>query len=298
MRLPRSPFRRSVHSSLVRAKDDAVELLIYDEIGFFGITAKQVADELARIEADTIHLRINSPGGDVFDGVAIHNALRAHPAEIITHIDGLAASIASVIALAGDEVRMAPNAFFMIHNPWGITIGDADDHRKMGDTLDKIAEGSIASTYMAKTGEALETVETWMDEETWFNAREAKAAGFADVVEEAAPAEARGVLPFDLSIYQHVPAGLPYAPPVDDGLTADDWRELEATLRDEGLSRKDAVTAVSCLKQLASAMLATPSTPLRDAVSADPEADAALAAAEALVANLTVGALNMERFAR
>lgn len=294
----RSPFRhRPNPSALLRAQDDdAVELLLYDEIGFFGITAKMFAETLARIDASTIHLRVNSPGGDVFDGVAIHNALRQHDAEVITHIDGLAASIASVIALAGDEVRMAPNAFFMIHNPWGITIGDAELHRKMAGTLDKIAEGAIASTYQAKTGLDLETIETWMDEETWFNAAEAEDAGFADVIEDAA-VEAKASA-FDLSIYQRVPEELQQMPSgADEWLTADEWREFEATLRDEGLSRKDAVTAVSCLKQLASAMLVTPSSPLRDEGRADHGPDAALEAARAILADLTVGGIHTERFA-
>lgn len=295
----RNLFSRAPRQSLVRAQDDdAVELLLYDEIGFWGITAKQFADELARIEASTIHLRVNSPGGDVFDGVAIYNTLRAKDAQVITHIDGLAASIASVIALAGDEVRIAPNAFFMIHNPWGVTIGDADLHRKMADRLDKISLGAIVSTYRAKTGAAVATIERWMDDETWFTAEQAADAGFVDVVEEVAPAEDRA-LPFDLSIYQHVPAGLNYAASGDESfLTADQRRDLEATLRDEGLSRKDAVTAVSCLlEQLASATLATPSTPLRDEGRADPGLHAAQSAAEALLASLTAGAHNT-RFAR
>lgn len=298
MKTPRSPFRRPLPSSLIRAKGDAVEMLIYDEIGFWGITAKQVADELAQIEADTIHLRINSPGGDVFDGVAIHNALRAHPAQIITHIDGLAASIASVIALAGDEVRMAPNAFFMIHNPWGVTIGDAKLHRKMAGTLDKIAEGAIASTYMAKTGEALETVETWMDEETWFNASEAQEAGFADVVEEAAPAEARGALPFDLSIYQHVPAALHYELPDPETLTQEQVREYQAILRDEGFSHKEAATVLSGLKKLCQRDVGIPSSLPRDDGGADLAPDAAVAVVQAILANRQVGAPYTERFAR
>ena len=297
MKTPRSAFRPSLRSSLIRAKDDAVEMLIYDEISFWGITAKQVADELGQIEADTIHLRINSPGGDVFDGVAIHNALRAHPAQIITHIDGLAASIASVIALAGDEIRMAPNAFFMIHNPWGITIGDANIHRKMADRLDKVAEGAIASTYVAKTGEALETVETWMDEETWFNAHEAQEAGFVDVVEEAAPAEARGTLPFDLSIYQHVPAGLRYDPLADESLTTEQLREYEAILRDEGFSHREAVTALSGLKILCQRDAGIPSTLPRDDGGADLAPDAALAAVQAILASRKAGGLTTERFA-
>jgi len=295
--MKRSPFHRSAPSSIVRAKDDAVELLLYDEIGFWGITAKEFAQALSQIDADTIHLRINSPGGDVFDGVAIHNSLRQHPAQIITHIDGLAASIASVIALAGDEVRIAPNAFFMIHNPWGVTIGDADLHRKMADTLDKIALGAIVSTYRAKTGADVETIETWMKEETWFSAEQAAEAGFVDAVEEATPAEARGALPFDLSIYQHVPAGLRYTPQDEDELSIGELRDLEAALRDEGLSRREAAAAVSGFKKWHRRDADAPSTLPRDDGGADPRPDAALAAAQAFLADLCVGAINTERFA-
>jgi ATP-dependent Clp protease, protease subunit len=248
MTMRRSPFRaRVAPRALVRAKDEAVELLLYDEIGFFGVTAKQFAETLSRIEADTIHLRVNSPGGDVFDGVAMYNSLRQHPAHVVTHIDGLAASIASVVALAGREVRMAPNAFFMIHDPWGVTIGDADIHRKMAATLDKIAAGSIISSYQAKTGADRETIETWMDEETWFTADEAQDAGFVDVVEEPSPAADRA-LPFDLSIYQHVPASLQYESR-DEVLTIEQVRELEGRLCERDVSREQAERAIAAFKQ-------------------------------------------------
>lgn len=293
----RSPFSPRNRASLVRAKGDAVELLLYDEVGFFGVSAKAFADTLAEIDADEIHLRINSPGGDVFDGVAMYNALRQHPAHVVTHIDGLAASISSVIALAGDEVRMAPNAFFMIHNPWGVTIGDADIHRKMADTLDKIARGSIINTYQAKTGVDVETIETWMDDETWFSAEQAAEAGFVDAVDDPAPVEARA-MPFDLSIYQNAPGDL-----VESYLeaatarSAEACRELEHALREEGLSRSEAKKRVSRFKEDVRKMwqrdadTVTP-TPLRDEVRADTPA---LAAAEAMLANLTVGALQAKR---
>lgn len=229
----RSPFHRAAALELVRDAGDAVEILLYEEIGFWGVSAKVFADELARIDASTIHLRINSPGGDVFDGVAIYNALRAHKARVITHIDGLAASIASVIALAGDEVRMAPNAFFMVHNPWAIAMGDAAEFRKMAETLEKISEGAIAKTYQLKTGEDLETIETWMDDETWFTADEAKDAGFVDLVEDTEPAEAEASA-FDLSIYQRVPDAL------RDVGKSPRVREAERRLRDAGFSRQAA----------------------------------------------------------
>lgn len=289
-----SPFRRSPVRSLFHAQGDAVEMFLYDEIGFFGITAKEFASQLSQIDAETIHLRINSPGGDVFDGVAIHNALRQHPAHVVTHIDGLAASIASVIALAGDEVRIAPNAFFMIHNPWGVTVGDARDHRKMADTLDSIALGAIASTYEAKTGASREVIETWMDEETWFSAEQAAEAGFVDAV-DTVPAENRA-LPFDLSIYQRVPAELRYRAEDDTILSVEEWRDMETALRDEGLSRKDAVTALSGLKKWCQRDAGTPMTPPRDEVRADHRAPTdALTAVRALIGTYTLDALSAGR---
>lgn len=288
--------------ALVRAlkDDDAVELFLYDQIGFPFITSQEFIEALTEIEAPTIHLRINSPGGDVFEGVAIENALRQHDARIVTHIDALAGSIASVIALAGDEVRMAPNAFFMIHQPWALVVGGADELRQKADAIEKVGQVAISSAYQAKSGQDAETIETWMDNETWFSATEALDAGFVDVVEKSASGAKASI--FDLSIYQHVPAGLHYEPPEDEVfVTADDWREVEAALRDEGLTRKDAATAISGLKkwQKASETLVTPSTPPRDAVRADLPAPAeALAAAEALLASLTAGAMHTERFAR
>ena len=228
---PRSPFRRDARALKLVAKGEAAELHLYDEIGFWGVMAKDFVQELKGIVAETIHLRINSPGGDVFDGLAMFNALREHPARIVTHVDGLAASMASVIALAGDEVHMAENAFLMIHHPWAITIGNAGDHRKQAETLDKIGD-SLVKTYVSQAqsrdGADADQVRTWMDEETWFTAEEAKEAGFADVVEESQEVEAR----FDLSCYRNAPE--PLAP------QAPTKRNLEKTLRDAGYSRTEA----------------------------------------------------------
>ena len=245
---PRSPFRRSAPSSLIRGKDKdkAVELLLYDEIGFWGITAKQMAETLGKLGSADLHVRINSPGGDVFDGVAIYNSLRNYPGTVTTHIDGLAASISSVIALAGETVHMAPNAFFMIHNPWGVTIGDAEAHRKMAETLEKVSVNSIVSTYQAKSGASRETIETWMDEETWFSAQEAEEKGFVDVVEEST--EAQAAVPFDLSMYAKVPEGLQYGAG-EDVLTIDQVRELEGRLCERDVSREQAERAIAAFKQ-------------------------------------------------
>lgn len=167
------------------ASADTAEIYIYDQIGadWFseGVTAKNFIGELNAITAGNIDLHVNSPGGSVFDGVAIFNALKRHPATVTTYVDGLAASIASVIALAGDRVIMASNALFMIHNPWGSVQGDSADMRKMADVLDKIRE-TLVGSYTDKTGIAAGELHAMMDAETWFTADEALTAGFVDEV--------------------------------------------------------------------------------------------------------------------
>ena len=158
--------------------ETSAEISIYDAIGSFDVNAKQFVDELKEINADTINLRINSPGGSVIDGNAMFNALQRHPAKVITHIDGLAASMASVIAMAGDEVHMADNALLMIHNPWTFSMGDADELRADADLLDKMS-ASILSAYGRSQYEA-EEIKDLMDAETWFTAQEAFDAGLVD----------------------------------------------------------------------------------------------------------------------
>ena len=241
---PRSPFRRArAGLGLVQAANASEpEILLYDEVGYWGVTAKDMKAELDTITAETIHLRVNSPGGDVFDGLAMHNMLRDHPARVVTHIDGLAASIASIVALAGDEVQIAENAFFMIHEPWTITIGDAKAHYKSGAVLDKLG-GSLRDTYRNKSGATMEQIIAWMEEETWFNATEALDAGFVDSAGEPQDDALDDIAArFDLSIFAHTPERLLAA-----GLTAADptTRDLEAALRDAGLSRVAAKLYVS-----------------------------------------------------
>ena len=174
-------FRFSNHD--VRTDEATVE--IYDELGHFGITA---ADFTAALDAlpkstKTINLRINSPGGSVFDGLTIANRLREHKATVNVTVDGVAASIASVIAMAGDHVTMARGSQMMIHNPSGLVMGGSADMRAMADLLDKVARDTIADAYMAKAGGAVDEWLARMAEETWFSGPEAVAVGLADVAE-------------------------------------------------------------------------------------------------------------------
>ncbi|MDB5618457.1 head maturation protease, ClpP-related [Tardiphaga sp.] len=170
------------------AADGAAEILIYDEIGYWGVTAKDFATALSGITASTINVRINSPGGDVFDGLAIYNSLKAHPATINTFVDGWAASAASFIMLAGDTVTMAENSMAMIHKAWGIGVGNSDDMTALSGVLSKI-DGQIAGMYAAKTGKDTAACLAAMAAETWFTATEAKAFGLVDKVVGDDPGE-------------------------------------------------------------------------------------------------------------
>jgi ATP-dependent protease ClpP protease subunit len=169
----------------VQARGDAsAEILIYEPIGadFFGsgLTARRFIADLERLgDVKDILVRINSPGGEVFDGFAIYNALKNHPAQVHVQIDGLAASIASIIAMSGDLITMGDGAMMMIHNPWTIAIGDSEDMRKTADMLDKVSEG-LLDAYESRTGVDRDELKEMLAAETWFTAAEAIEKGFAD----------------------------------------------------------------------------------------------------------------------
>lgn len=168
------------------AKDESVELYIYDVVGdsWTGSDAASLVKEIANYKKKRINTRINSPGGSVFDGVAIYNALKNHDGGVTTYVDGLAASIASIIALAGDKIVMADNAMMMIHNPSSFSYGEAKDLRKDADILDQIKE-TLINTYANKTNKPRETIAADMDKETWFTAAEAKEYGLVTEVTES-----------------------------------------------------------------------------------------------------------------
>lgn len=166
-----------------KATSKKAELFIYDAIGadYYGdgITAKSVSEALAEFTPKTdLDIYINSPGGSVFDGIAIYNQLARWGGKKTVHIDGIAASIASVIAMVGDEIKIAENGLYMIHQAWGITVGNASDMRKYADSLDKI-DGTILDTYVAKTKGDRKEISDWMAAETWMDATQAVERGFA-----------------------------------------------------------------------------------------------------------------------
>ena len=159
--------------------DAPAEILLYDEIGWYGVTAKDFMTAMASAGAGPLKVRINSPGGDVFDGLAIYNALKAHPGGVTTVVDGLAASAASFIALAGSRMEMAPNTMLMIHRAWGMAIGNTNDMASTAALLAKI-DGQIVGMYAAKTGGDQAEILAAVDAETWMTADEAIAAGYCD----------------------------------------------------------------------------------------------------------------------
>lgn len=178
----------------------------WDESDTSASSFKEDLDNLG--DVSTINLHINSPGGSVFEGIAIHNMLKRHQAKINVYVDALAASIASVIAMAGDTIYMPKNSMLMIHNPWTIAMGNAAELRKVADDLDRIANSS-KQTYLQKAGDKLteEKLQEMLDAETWLSADEALEYGLCDVVEEANQMAAS--INFDLlQKYKNVPENL------------------------------------------------------------------------------------------
>lgn len=221
------------------------EIMLYGVIGSYydDLYGKKVVNAIKAMKGD-ISVRVNSPGGDVFDGMAIANALREHDGKVTVHVDALAASIASIIAMAGSEIIMHDESFLMIHNPWTVATGDASELRKSAAILDKVAE-SMADIYAKKTGMERKDVFSLMDAETWFTAEEAVAAKFADFAGEA-PSEEETALAalaeFDLSVFDRVPESLKIAAKANKPQTV---RELEKVLHNIGFSRAEAKAVAS-----------------------------------------------------
>lgn len=177
---------------------DSADVYLFGSIGgFLGVTAKDFVRDVGSLDVGRIVLHLNTPGGDALEGVAIANVLRAHRARVIVRVDGLAASAGSVIAMAGDEVVMGIGSQLMVHDPWGITIGDAAEVTAFARRLDATGD-SLASTLAAKAGGTTEQWREVMRAETWYTAGEAVTAGLADRVataDETGTAEGEQVTP-------------------------------------------------------------------------------------------------------
>ena len=195
------------------------ELYLYGEISdvsWFGdeVTPAQFQKDLSALgDIDTLDVFINSPGGDVFAGITIYNMLKRHKAAKTIHVDGLAASSASIVAMAGDRVVMPRAATMMIHNAWALAVGNKARMRAMAEELERI-DGQLAGIYADRTGKDAATVAAWMETERWMSGEEALADGFADEIEEGKAIAACADLDKYLAQYQHPPQGL--APPEKD----------------------------------------------------------------------------------
>lgn len=195
------------------ANAKSAEILIYGDIGDSwwseSVSAAQFVRELNALDADDITVRINSIGGSVPDGIAIHNAMKRHKATITTVIDGMALSIASLIALGGDRVEMAENAAYMVHAPWTYAAGNSAELRDVADMLDTWA-GAMSTSYASKTGKPeAEMLGLLTDgKDHWYTAAEAKEAGYVDEVISAMPVAAMARASGELNRFRDVPAWL------------------------------------------------------------------------------------------
>jgi len=228
----------------INNKAEKAEIWIYEFIGKDywtgeGLTAKDFQEDLSKIKSSQIDLHINSPGGDVFDGNTIYNLLKQHPANVTTYIDGLAASIASVIALAGDKVLMAENALFMVHQPWAFTVGNEEDHEKQIEILRQVG-GSLAKTYMSKTNKTEDEIKEMMKSETWLSSDQAIEAGFADEISGQIDIAACAKF-----VPKMVKSGFKNIPETIRPKQTPNVKDAERALRDVGFSVKRSKTIVA-----------------------------------------------------
>lgn len=222
-----------------QALNNEADVFIYGEITNYrwdesDTTATSFQKDLKALgDVSQINLHVNSPGGSVFEGIAIGNMLKSHKAKVTAHVDALAASIASVIVASCDEVIMPENSMLMIHNPWSGIIGNAADMRKQADDLDKIAESSVL-TYLSKGGDKLteERIKEIMDEETWLSAKDAFDLGLADEV-TGTNQIAASVSQEVFNAYQNVPKELTQSVDKKPCMTGDELERFKQNTKNE-----------------------------------------------------------------
>ena len=219
------------HANVRAASDDDAErtISVYDVIGYDywsgdGVTAKRIAGALRGMGAGSVTVNVNSPGGDMFEGLAIYNLLREHDGEVTVKVLGLAASAASIITMAGDKVQIARAGFLMIHNAWVMAIGNRNDLMEVAATLQPF-DDAMASIYAARTGQDIKAMAKLMDAETWIGGQAAIDDGFAD-----------DFLPSD-----QVKKG-------EGKASASAVRRIEAALRSSGMPKSEAIRLISELK--------------------------------------------------
>lgn len=225
--------------SIKSMSKEVVSISIHDEIGCWGISAKDFIDELMQYpDAKSINLSIHSPGGEMIDGFAIYNVLKSHPATVHGHVEGIAASMASVILMAADTISMPENAFIMIHNPSGGAWGDSEDLRHMADLMDKFKASALA-IYQKRTQLPEDELSEMLDYETWMNGHEAMAKGFVDTVTDAVEVAAK-VNGFDKH-FKNMPVNNDHK----SVKAIDTIKDFERYLRDAGGLSKGLATALT-----------------------------------------------------
>lgn len=230
--LPRALDRWNPGIQAAAAEEAERSISVYDVIGYDywtgdGVTAKRVAAALRQMGKGPVTVNVNSPGGDMFEGLAIYNLLREHDGEVTVKVLGLAASAASIIAMAGDTVQIARAGFLMIHNAWVLAAGNRHDLREYADTLEPF-DRAMADIYAARTGEDAEAMAKLMDAETWIGGSDAIEQGFADEL-----------LPSDQVEKKNGKA------------SAAAVRRVESALRAAGLPKSEALKLISELKSSA-----------------------------------------------
>ncbi|MFJ4682052.1 head maturation protease, ClpP-related [Streptomyces sp. NPDC088789] len=278
---------------ITNTADNEAEVMIYDEVGgWFGSTADDLIAELRDITAPRMRVRINSPGGSVFEGIAIANALRAHPATVTVQVDAIAASIASVIAMSGDRIEMAPNSMMMIHDASGLCMGNAADMEEMGELLDLISD-NIADAYAARAGGTREQWRDRMRAETWYLPEDAVENGLADEALQAPKAgspaapdeddEPDMARAFDLAAYGY------HGPRTDTPVAETGLTEAVRTLIGEEVAARLAAAVAPAAPAEAAAETTPPepepSAPDTEPVSPEPEDEWAAMVADIIPAD-------------
>lgn len=209
MQLLQTNNREAAKALRVENDSDSSTIFLYGVIDqYFGVSAEDLAKELDNLRGKAVTLRINSPGGDVFDGRAMYAAIRQH-GNVTAQIDGLAASAATYVAMAAKSITMVDGGFMMIHNAWTFAFGNKNDFIELADLLDKFDE-SIMNDYIKKTGKSKEELTAMMNAETWMNAGEAKDMGFIDSIfdGDASTDDQLASDTWDLSAFDNTPKAL------------------------------------------------------------------------------------------
>lgn len=246
------------------ADKPSAELFIYGEIGSWwgdGPDTQQTVKDLSALDVEEIVVRVNSPGGVVFDGVAIYNALANHKAKVTVQIEGIAASIASVIAMAGDTITIGEAANLMIHKPWSFVVGDAQDMRKEAEVLDTL-EGGLVDIYAARTGADRKDIADWLSAETWFRGQQAVDAGFADAVIPAKTKKENAARSAIYAKFRNAPRDLTDLSAADEPAV----REFEKALTAIGYPKADAKRAACMAGKVFAGERDAPATAQRDVV--------------------------------